>query len=306
MLRSALALAVVALLALVPAAPAHGPKAQETIPLPDEFRPEGIASGPGDAFFVGSIPQGSVFRGSYRTGEGSVLVPPHPGRAHTGLKWDRRFERLFVSGGASKGIYVYDARTGADVASFSIPDAGFVNDVVLTRRAAYFTDSRNAQLYVLPLGRRGELPEQGEVRTLPLTGDFVLVPEATNLNGIEATDRGRTLISVSLVSGELFTIDPSSGRTRRIDLGGATLTNGDGLLLVGRRDLFVVRNRSNLIAEVRLNERLTRGRVVREITDPDFDVPTTLALKADLLYTVNARFGTTPEPTTRYDIVRVG
>jgi hypothetical protein len=223
-----------------------------------------------------------------------------------GIKFDGR-NRIFVAGGATGQAYVYDARTGEDIAAYQLTSGTtFVNDVVLTRRAAYFTDSRNAQLYVLPLGRRGELPEQDEVRTLPLTGDFVLVPGATNLNGIEATDRGRTLISVSLVSGELFTIDPGSGRTRRIDLGGATLTNGDGLLLLGRRHLFVVRNRSNLIAEVRLNERLTRGRVVREITDPDFDVPTTLALKADLLYTVNARFTTTPEPTTRYDIVRVG
>jgi sugar lactone lactonase YvrE len=278
----------------------------ETIRLPDGWRPEGIAAGPGPLLFVGSLGTGAIWAADARTGRGAVRVPPHDGRVAVGIKFDGR-NRIFVAGGATGQAYVYDARTGEDIAAYQLTSGTtFVNDVVLTRRAAYFTDSRNAQLYVLPLGRRGELPEQGEVRTLPLTGDFVLVPGATNLNGIEATDRGRTLISVSLVSRELFTIDPGSGRTRRIDLGGATLTNGDGLLLLGRRHLFVVRNRSNLIAEVRLNERLTRGRVVREITDPDFDVPTTLALKADLLYTVNARFTTTPEPTTRYDIVRVG
>ena len=135
----------------------HG--AQQTIPLPDEFRPEGIASGAGASFYAGSIPQGSVYRGSYRTGEGEVLVPPHEGRNHTGLKVDRAIDRLFVSGGASKGIYVYDSRTGADVESFALADAGFVNDVVLTRRAAYFTDSQVQQLYRVAIPRSGSVGE---------------------------------------------------------------------------------------------------------------------------------------------------
>jgi hypothetical protein len=139
--RSALTATLAVFVSLVAAAPA-GVTAQRTIPLPDEFRPEGIASGAGSKFYVGSIPQGSVFRGSYRTGEGKVLVPPHPGRNHTGLKVDTHRGLLLVSGGASKGIYVYDARSGADVASFALADAGFVNDVVLTRKAAYFTDSQ--------------------------------------------------------------------------------------------------------------------------------------------------------------------
>ena len=74
MLRKALPITVLVLALLVPAAPA-GSGAQSSIPLPDEFRPEGIASGKGDSFYVGSIPLGAVYRGSYRTGEGAVLVP---------------------------------------------------------------------------------------------------------------------------------------------------------------------------------------------------------------------------------------
>jgi len=62
---------------------------------------------------VGSIPLGAVYRGSYRTGEGAVLVPPHPGRNHTGLTVDTRFDRLFVAGGDTKALYVYDSQTGA-------------------------------------------------------------------------------------------------------------------------------------------------------------------------------------------------
>ena len=43
------------------------------------------------------------------------------------------------------------------MASSPLPDAGFVNDVILTRRAAYFTDSLVQQLYRLRIRRDGPL-----------------------------------------------------------------------------------------------------------------------------------------------------
>ena len=52
----------------------------DVIALPDGFQPEGIAVGPGDDFYVGSIPTGAIYRGHLRTGPGTVLVPPQPGR----------------------------------------------------------------------------------------------------------------------------------------------------------------------------------------------------------------------------------
>jgi hypothetical protein len=106
-------------------------------------------------------------------------------------------------------------------------------------------------------------------------------------------------------TGKLFRVNPFTGRTREIGLGGGDVSNGDGLLLRGRK-LFVVQNRDNKIAVVRLNRRLTRGAVRRTLTDPDFDVPTTLARAAGRLFAVNARFGTPPGPDVTYDIVRVG
>src|ERR687892_2898056 len=118
MLRKATIISLGVLALLVPAAPA-GPPAQPTIALPDEFRPEGIASGPKDSFYVGSIPLGAVYRGSYRTGEGEVLVPPHPGRNHIGLKVDRRHDLLFVAGGGMKGVHVFHAHPGGGGAGSS-------------------------------------------------------------------------------------------------------------------------------------------------------------------------------------------
>jgi hypothetical protein len=294
MLRIASAAALAALMLLVPSAPAGSP-AQPTIPLPDEFRPEGIASGPKSTFYVGSIPQGAVYRGSYVTGEGEVLVPPHPGRNHTGLKVDARHHRLFVAGGASKGIYVYDSHTGEDVASYSIPDAGFVNDVVLTKRAAYFTDSQVQRLYRVPIGRHGEL---GALELLPITGEFQFVP-GFNANGIEAVPNSRTLIVVQSGTGKLFAVDARTGDSREIPLS-EPVPNGDGLLLRGHT-LYVVQNRLNQIAVVRLGRR--GGRVTGHLTSPDFDVPTTIAPFKRFIYAVNARFDRPDESDA--DVVRV-
>jgi sugar lactone lactonase YvrE len=284
MMRRAAILAIAAAALLAPIATAGHDRGQGSIALPDEFRPEGIATGKHSTFYVGSIPLGAVYRGSYRTGEGAVLVPPHPGRNHVGLKADTRNRLLFVAGGGSKGIYVYDAKTGADVAAYSLPDAGFVNDVALTRRAAYFTDSQVQQLYRVPIGRHGEL---GEVERIPLTGDLQYVA-GFNLNGIDATRDGRTLIAVQSVNGKLFRIDARSGETREIALH-QPVTNGDGILLRCGK-LFVVRNRENRIAVVDLDRRLRSGTVVRHLTDPRLDVPTTIAPFGKSVYAVNARF----------------
>jgi sugar lactone lactonase YvrE len=304
--RRVLVLLVLAAVAALPTA-AGAATFPDTIRLPDGWQPEGIASGRGTSLYVGSIPTGAVWKGDARTGRGDVLVTGQPGRSAIGIKVDRR-NRLFVAGGATGKAFVYDARNGADLASYQLAPAGapatFVNDVALTSRAAWFTDSRIQQLYALPLGRHGRLPAQSQVRTLPLTGDLVY-QEGNNLNGIVAARGGRTLLSVQTNTGKLFRINPRTGVTREVDLGGASLVNGDGMLLAGRI-LFVVQNRDNRIAVVKLSHSLSRGRVVATLTDPDFDVPTTIAFQAGRLYAVNARFGTTDPQPARYDIVRVG
>jgi hypothetical protein len=213
-----------------------------------------------------------------------VLVPPHPGRNHIGLKVDRRHDRLFVAGGASKGIYVYNSETGADVASFTIPDAGFINDVVLTRTAAYFTDPQVQRFYRVRIGRHGGV---GKPRIIPITSGFVYTP-GFNANGIEQVGNGRRLIMVKSNTGQLFSVEPRSGRSREVDLDG-TVVNGDGILLRGKT-LYVVRNRDNRIAVVDLKRDLRSGEIEEELTDPLLDVPTTIAPFKRFIYAVNARF----------------
>ena len=285
---------------VVPAALAKG-TFPETIPLPNGFAPEGIASGKGDTFYVGSIPTGAVYAGSLRTGTGNILVPGAAGHAATGLEYNRG--RLWVSGAATGKAFVYSARTGATLSELQLATgagATFINDVVVTPKAAYFTDSNRPVIYKVAKSSSGA---PGAVTPIPLTGDYQHVA-GFNVNGIDATRNGKTLVVVQSATGKLFTVDPKTGATKLIDLGGATLPNGDGILLHGRT-LYVVQNRLNKIAVVALNRGLTQGAVTREITDSDFDVPTTIDRFGKWLYAVNARFGTAPGPDTTYKVVQV-
>jgi len=274
----------------------------ETIPLPNGWQPEGIATGFGNDFFAGSrSPTGGIFKGNLKTGQGSVLV--QGGGAATGMKVDNR-NRLFVSGAATGQARVYRAGNGKLVRQYTLTsDPPFINDVTLTRRAAYFTDSVNQRLYVLKLKRHGGLP--AHARTLPLTGDlqYDTDPGTFELNGIAAAGHDR-LITVQSRTGKLFLVNARNGRTHEIDLGGGSVPNGDGILLKGRT-LYVVQNQDNKIAVVHLKRGLRRGEIKRYLTDSDFDVPTTIASKGGFLWAVNARFTTPPTPTTTYDVVRV-
>ena len=286
-----------------------GARSAQTFPdvlhLPNGFQPEGIASGNGTTFYVGSIPTGAVYRGDLRTGEGAVLVPPHEeeGRAAIGLKFDPRTGYLFVAGGPTGFAYIYDGQTGADVDQIQLTTlASFINDVVVTKDAAYFTNSFQPELYRVPLANNGQ--PLGISETIPLTGDYVFTPGQFNANGIAATPNGKTLIIVNSVDGALYKVDPNTGVATSIDLGGASVPNGDGILLQGKT-LYVVQNVLNQIAVIQLSSDYTSGTIVDTITSPLFRVPTTIARFGDSLYAVNARFDTPPTPSTEYEVVRV-
>jgi sugar lactone lactonase YvrE len=274
----------------------------DTISLPNGWQPEGIAVGDGTTFYAGSIPTGAVFEGDLRTGTGSVLVQGATGRAATGLKYDRG--RLFVSGATTGKAFVYDANTGALIREYQLAAGGgatFVNDVAMAKDAAYFTDSNRAVIYKLPLANDGTPAPAAQPVTL--SGDFQLVA-GFNLNGIVATSDGKTLLAIQTNTGRLFRIDPNTGQTHAVDLGGSTLTNGDGLLLQSKT-LYVVQNFNNRIAVVQLAPDLGSGSLTGTITSPNFDVPTTLARFGSRLYAVNSRFSTPPTPTTTYSVVQV-
>ena len=206
---------------------------------------------------------------------------------------------LFVAGGPTGQGYVYDADTGDPVATVQLTAPGsFVNDVTVTPDAAYFTESQQAVLY--RVGLTDCTPSDPAV-TIALGGDWTQVP-GFNANGIVSDPSGKRLLVVNSTTGVLFTVDPATGTAELIDAPPVTL--GDGLLLRGRT-LYVVQNRLNQIAVVKLDSRWESGQLVDVLTDSNFDIPTTVARFGNALYVVNARFTTPPTPTTPYQVVRV-
>jgi sugar lactone lactonase YvrE len=301
--RRTLAIVISTVLAVtVGAAPAaaHSPgRAPSVLALPDGFQPEGIAIGRAPYAYFGSRVDGDIYRVSLRTGRGRVLSQG-PGTPSLGLKLDHA-GRLFVAGGSGGDARVIDVHSGKVLRSYQLQTGtAFINDVVLTGRSAWYTDSANPVLFKLPLGKHGGLP--AEAVRVPITGDLKYTT-GNNANGIAETPDGRALIVVQSNTGKLFraTYD---GRTTEIDLGGESVANGDGLWLRGRT-LYVVQNRLNQIAKIQLSRDGSRGTVVSRTAAPNFDVPTTIAEYGRSFYLPNARFTTTPTPTTPYTAVRV-
>ena len=273
------------------------------IDLPNGWLPEGIDTGRGPVLYSGSRAHGGVYAVDLRTGQGAIVVPPQTGRVAVGVAVDEHNNYIFVAGGATGNGFVYDANTGESVAAYTLTAGAptFINDVVVTTHAAYFTESNRPIVYRLPLGPGGSLPTQAQVEALPLSGEWQQVA-GFNANGIEATPDGGALIIVNSASGVLYKVDPATGFALAIDVGGASLTMGDGMLLHGNT-LYVVRNRLNEIVVIDLAADLSTGNVVDVITNPSFDTPTTMAAFGNRLYAVNARFTTPPTPTTPYQVV---
>jgi len=280
----------------------------EVIPLPDGYQPEGIAKGVGQTFYTGSLNGGAIFRGDLRSGEVEMIAEPGA-RMAVGMKFDPRSSLLFVAGGGFGTAYIFNGKTGELVMTYQLTtSASFINDVIITRQAAYFTDSFQKQFYRLPLGPGGALPEPDEVQTIPLDNGFDFAPGGFNANGIVATANGQQLIIVNSTYGKLYRVNPLTGAAVGIELSGGDALAGDGLVLRGHT-LYVVQNSLNRIAVIELQPNLSSGAVMEYLTSPFFRFPTTAALFGEALYAVNARFDEIPPgqpaPDDTFEAVRV-
>ena len=244
------------------------------------------------------------FRGNLQRGTAELFIDAPAGRMAAGMKVDVAHHLLFVAGGFTGQAYIYDTASGATVASYQFgpPDSSLINDVALTKDGAWFTDSFHAQLYFVPVSRTG-VPAP-TVRTLGLSGPAATVigNGAVNLNGIQATANGKTLIVAHSTTGQLYTVDPRTGASATI--AGVSVPQVDGIVLEGRR-LWAVQN-SNQVTRIRLRRHLTSGVVEKVITSDLFQVPTTAALFGRRLAVVNAKFDTgIPPEADQYEVVVV-
>jgi sugar lactone lactonase YvrE len=298
--RAVVPLLIVAL-TLALAVPAAAARPAKVIVLPGAGSAEGIAAGRGATFFAGDLFGGDIFRGNFRRGTAELFIDVPEGRMAVGMALDPARRLLFVAGGFTGQAYVYDTRTKATLATYQFgnPQTSVINDVAVTRRGAWFTDSKQATLYFVPITRSGVATQ---FTTLALSGPAADTSGEFNLNGIQATARGRTLVVAHSASGNLYTVDPSTGASATI--AGVSVPMVDGIVLQGRR-LWAVQN-SNRVTRVRLGRRLRSGVVERVITSDRFQVPSTAARYGRWLAVVNAKFDTGIPPTAdRYEVVVV-
>jgi sugar lactone lactonase YvrE len=284
---SLLLVASVAALAM-PAAAAPA----EVIILPDATSAEGIAAGNGTTFYAGDLFAGDIFRGDIQQGAAELFINAPAGRMAVGMAADVEHDLLFVAGGFTGQGYVYDTLTGATVATyqFGVADTSLINDVALTNDGAWFTDSFQPRLYFVPVNEAG-VP--GSFVTLELTGPAAEVSGQFNLNGIQATPNGKTLIVAHSTNGELYTVDPRSGASATIT--GVSVPSVDGIVLLGKR-LWAVQN-TNQVTRVQLSAHLTSGVIEEVITSDLFQTPATAARFGSRLAVVNAKFDTGFPPT---------
>ncbi|OLP62873.1 hypothetical protein BJM39_29760 [Salmonella enterica subsp. enterica serovar Javiana] len=214
------------------------------------------------------------------------------------MKADLDDHLLFVAGGPTGQGYVYSTTTGAPVASYTFATAPtFINDVALTRRGAWFTDSSRSVLYFVPV--RHGVP--GAFTTLQLSGPAADLGGSFNSNGIQATADGSRLLVAHSGQGVVNVVNARTGPSRTIR--GLSVPNVDGILLDGRT-LWVVRNADNEVVKAELSDTLRSAVVTRTITSTLFEFPTTMALSAGKLVVANAKFDTGFPPTAKqYEVV---
>lgn len=263
-----------------------------TFPPNDEVFPEGITYQPStNSFYVGSTNGGAVYRGvnnpkGARTIELFLPAGGDNRTAVVGMKVDR-LGRLFIAGGATGFIWIYDTSTKDLLFSTKINQTGgFLNDVAIAPDgSAYFTDSLLPFLYRVFQDAKGDF----QVERIDLAQSGIEYVAGFNLNGLVITPNGRYLLTVQSNTGALFRLDLRTRLARQIDTEGATFTSGDGLSLNGDT-LYVARNSLNTIVAFKLEDQFTEGRTIGSITDPTFDFTTTMVQVGNRFLVVNSQF----------------
>ena len=276
--------------------------------MPNGSGPECIAISEGPLAYVSSLKTGAIFLVDLEHGTHEIFVPPiAPTAVGIGLDTHRR---LFACGGIDGSLSVIDTVTRSILKRYQLGgEQSFTNELIITPEAVWVTDSFAPVLYKLPLGPGGELPGDGDVDRLPLTGDLVYqqgetFAECFNANGIAPTPDRSGILVVQTNTGKLFRVDPATGNTTLVDLGGEDVAWGDGLVLENQT-LHVVQNLANTVSVIELDSSGTTGKVVERWTDPRFDTPTAMARFGDRFYLSNARFTTPDAETAEFRIISV-
>jgi Cu-Zn family superoxide dismutase len=268
--------------------------------------PEGVAwDQRSESFLVGTVGTGTIYRANLGDRKLRPFITPDPGApADSAVGMKISHGKLFVAGGPTGSIYVYEIRTGALLARFETGTGGFLNDLVVTGKGDVFvTDSFRPTLWHLTAAmvRAGS----GVPQAINVGPEIVYTPGEFNLNGIVERNGGRELIVVHTFSRSLFRIvlnqkKPAARVITRIT---APELAGDGLL-IDRGQLLVVTGDPAAVTVLNLSRHDTQARVAGVLTDPSLIGPSTIARANDRYLVVNADFAKNIQPYTVSAIAR--
>jgi sugar lactone lactonase YvrE len=283
------AVAVASLTIAVPASQAaskvhhgHKVKAPKSIPLPNGFGPESL-TGSGTTLYSGSSTTGAVWTANTKTGKSRVLVAAQTGRSAFGTAvWG---DKLVAAGGATGNLYVYDRKTGADVATIAV-GGKLLNDLVIQGNTAWVTDTLAPTIYKVALD--GSAPPQAIALT-----NYPFTEGSPTADGIQLD--GTSLLVGDITAAAIYRIDPSTGAATQVTVPNATFPMNDGILYQGGK-LYLAQGDGRL-SVVSLAPGSTTGSLVSQRTYSK--ALTDVARAGGKLWVMDAKFQQTVDPTSK-------
>ena len=283
----------------------HGAKAERVFTLaPDPAaNPEGIAVGKHGTFYVSITGDGAIYSGSLGSDTVTPFIPGSTGDSAVGIKV--RKGKLYVAGGMTGNIKVYDLKTKALLATFATGAGGFLNDLVVTRKGDVFvTDSFRPMIWHVTAAQ--VKAGTGTPTGLDVSGSITFTDGAFNLNGIVQKDK-RRLIVVQSNTGQLWRIDLAKGldAIKKItEIKGVSVPGGDGMILDRGRLVVVQGGPPAQLNFVKLRHGARKAKSERTQTSDNLHGPSTVARDGKFYLVVNADFATSTKPFTVAGLLR--
>jgi hypothetical protein len=276
------------------AVPSPGPVAVYTLENPEHRTPVPITwHAESGSFFVGTMHDGSIYRGKPDDPTVRVFLLGQPGQTASGIGVTG--DRVVVAGGIYGDIRAYDLRTRQRVGEFSTGSGGFLHGLHIADSGdVWITDAQRPALWHLT-------PEQiaageGTPTSIPLSPEIRYIAGCDNVQGVVALSDTR-LVVVNFFDGALYRIDldPRAPQGRTVTpISDATVPLGSRMILDGSR--LVVADENGL-SVVELDAGATRGTVVTRLRDPSFHDATAVARVGDRYLVVNAGWNEPPPYT---------
>jgi len=257
--------------------------------------PEGIAYQQRTrSFFVSITADGAIYRGTTDSDTVSPFISGAAGQSAVGMKV--RGNKLYVAGGTTGTITVYDLSTKQAIATFQTGADGFLNDLVVTRNGdAWVTDSFRPTLWHIT-GKQVRAGG-GTPQAIDLAAVFGTTPNEFHANGIVALNSHRFVV-VDTATGTLYRINVRQGVATIQAITGVSLPGGDGMIRDRGRLVVVQGGPPAQLSFVKLNRSARRGSTIATRTSTKLVGPSTVARARKLYLVVNADFGTSTKPFT--------